>query len=59
MGAPNPSALISKIAGLLGFSQFRKSRQQDRSLLRAAAAASTPTFAIVWKNPEDDIYDTL
>jgi len=34
-------------------------REQERSLIGAAAAASAPAFAAVWSNPEDDVYDAL
>jgi hypothetical protein len=32
-------------------------REQERALTAAFAAASAPAFAVVWSNPEDDIYD--
>ncbi|MEO8926881.1 MAG: hypothetical protein ABI306_06925 [Caulobacteraceae bacterium] len=38
---------------------FIRQRDWDRSLARAAATASAPTFAAVWENPEDDAYDTV
>ena len=64
---PTPQALIEKIASLPtdriaeveDFVDFLRSRDQDRSLTRAAAAASAPAFARVWDNPEDDVYDAL
>lgn len=50
---------IERIAEIEDFVDFIATREQDRSLLRAAAAASAPAFAEVWDNPEDDIYDAL
>ncbi len=59
------SALIEKIQMLPpdrlveveDFVDFIRLREQERVLTRAAAAASAPTFAAVWNNPEDDAYD--
>ena len=34
-------------------------REQERTLTRAASAASTPAFAAIWNNPDDDAYDAL
>jgi hypothetical protein len=33
--------------------------QRERELVRGAADASAATFARVWSNPEDDVYDAL
>jgi hypothetical protein len=38
---------------------FIATREQERSVVRAAAAASAPAFAAVWDNPDDDIYKEL
>jgi len=59
--------LIEKIAALPperrieveDFVDFIAAREQERALARAAAAASTPAFAKVWENPDDDVYDAL
>ncbi len=67
MPAVDPKALIDKIAALPSeriaevedFVDFLRLRDQDRALVRAAAAASAPAFAAVWENPEDDVYDAL
>ncbi len=64
---PNPQALINKIkalpperiAEIEDFVDFIRLREQERALTRAAAAASDPTFATIWNNPEDDVYDAL
>ncbi|MBS0641090.1 MAG: hypothetical protein U1E70_20980 [Acetobacteraceae bacterium] len=52
-------SLIEKIQGLgpdllaevEDFVDFPQLRQQQRRLTRAAAAASAPSFAVVWDNP--------
>jgi len=62
-----PEALIDKISALPieriaeveDFVDFIGQREQEHSLLRAAANASAPAFAAVWNNPEDDVYDAL
>lgn len=67
MAAINPKALIDKISALPSeriaevedFVDFIGQREQQQSLLRAAAVASAPAFAAVWNNPEDDVYDAL
>ena len=46
-----------RIAEVEDFVAFIAAREQDRALVRAAAAASAPAFAAVWDNPEDDTYD--
>ncbi|WP_231726398.1 hypothetical protein, partial [Blastomonas sp. CCH13-E1] len=69
---PVPRALIEKI-GML--SRARQSEVEDfvdfiamrdaasadaeRELSRMVTAASSPVFATVWDNPEDDVYDAL
>ena len=63
----NEQALIDKIVALPperireieDFVDFIRLREQELALTRAAAAASTPAFAVVWNNPEDDVYDAL
>jgi hypothetical protein len=41
------------------FVEFIRQREHDRAPTRAAASASSPAFAAVWNNPEDDVYDAL
>jgi hypothetical protein len=48
-----------QIAEVEDFVEFISDREQERSLTRPSAAASAPTFATVWSNPEDDAYDAL
>lgn len=64
---PNPRSLIEKIKALPpdrideveDFVDFTATRAQERALTRAAASASTPAFAKIWNNPDDDAYDAL
>lgn len=51
-----PSELVAEVED---FVDFLRLKDQDRALSRAAGAASTPAFAAVWDNPEDDVYDAL
>jgi hypothetical protein len=48
-----------RIAEVEDFVDFIASRTQDRTLSRAASAASASSFARVWDNPDDDAYDAL
>jgi len=48
-----------RIAEIEDFVEFIRLREQDRMLTRAAGAASVPSFAAVWSNPEDDVYDAI
>jgi hypothetical protein len=50
---------MDRLAEVEDFVDFLRSRDQDRTLFRAASAASEPAFAAVWNNPEDDVYDAL
>lgn len=64
---PNAHALLGKIqalpieriAEIEDFVEFITAREQQRSLARAASAASAPAFAAIWNNPEDDAYDVI
>jgi len=49
----------SRIAEIEDFVEFIAAREQERSLIRAASAASAPAFAAIWDNPEDDAYDAI
>ncbi|CAN5365300.1 hypothetical protein BH09PSE1_BH09PSE1_05540 [soil metagenome] len=65
MNAVNPKSLIDKINALSGerlaevedFVDFIAGREEGRALSRAAASGSAAAFALVWSNPEDDVYD--
>ena len=39
------------------FIDFVAERDQQMALVHAASAASYPTLALIWSNPEDDVYD--
>jgi hypothetical protein len=65
--AADSKTLIEKIKALPAerivefedFVDFIRLREQERALTRTAAAASTPAFAAIWGNPEDDVYDAV
>jgi hypothetical protein len=48
-----------RIAEIEDFVDFVRLREQDRALIRAAAATSAPSFAAIWSNPDDDAYDAI
>lgn len=60
-------ALIEKIkqlpaqrmAEVEGFVDFLRSREDEQRLTRAAARASEASFAAVWDNDEDAVYDRM
>jgi hypothetical protein len=41
------------------FVDFLRLRSKERGLVRGSAELSAPSFADVWNNPEDDVYDAL
>jgi hypothetical protein len=63
----DPRSLMAKISALPAdrlaeiedFVDFVCLREQERALVRAAAATSTDSFAAIWNNPDDDAYDAL
>ena len=63
----DPKTLIDKIKALPPdhlpeveeFVDLVVARAQNRTVVRAAAAASAPAFEQVWSNPDDDEYDAL
>jgi len=66
--ADSPQSLIKKIEALppehiVEVEEFVDSiaarDRQARASTRAAMAASTPSFAAIWNNPDDDAYDEL
>jgi hypothetical protein len=48
-----------RIAEVEDFVDFIRLREQERGLVRAAAATSAPAFAAIWNNPDDAAYDAL
>jgi len=65
--AADSKTLIEKIKALPAerivefedFVDFIRLREQERALTRTAAAASTPAFAAIGGNPEDNVYDAV
>ena len=49
----------AKVAEVEDFVDFIASREQENALTRAARETSDPSFARVWNNAEDDVYDAL
>jgi hypothetical protein len=64
---PLESALIEKLeqlppqrrAEVEDFIDFLRSREEAGGLTRDATDAATPSFAKVWDNDEDAVYDRL
>jgi hypothetical protein len=48
-----------RIAEIEDFVDFIRCREQERALTRAAATARASSFAAIWGNPENDVYDAL
>ena len=48
-----------RVAEVEDFVEFLRLREEERALTRAATTASSPRFAEVWSNPEDDVYNPL
>jgi hypothetical protein len=46
-------------AEVADFVDFLRSRENDHALVQAAAQASVPSFAAVWDNDADAVYDKL
>jgi hypothetical protein len=46
-----------RIAEVEDFIDFIKQRDQERQLTRVAAQAAEASFAKVWENPDDAVYD--
>jgi hypothetical protein len=53
--ALSPNSLIE----VEDFVDFVRLREKERNITSDAAEASTPAFAAIWNNPEDDVYDSL
>ena len=64
---PDTATLMRKIESLPpervveveDFVDFIRLREQERLATKAVTAASEPSFAAFWSNPEDDAYDAL
>lgn len=47
-----------RVAEVEDFVDFLHQRDEDYRLTLAAARLSEPSFAAVWDNPEDDVYNS-
>ena len=67
MNHPNEKAILEKlrqlsperVAEVEDFVDFLRSRGTDEQLTRVASKLSESTFARIWDNPDDAVYDTL
>ena len=48
-----------RIEEVEGFVDFLRTREQNRTLVAAAARLSEPSFRKIWDNPDDADYDRL
>jgi erythromycin esterase-like protein len=48
-----------RVAEVEDFVDFLRARDERRALVQAAMALSEPSFAAVWDNTEDDVYNDL
>jgi hypothetical protein len=64
---PLPESLIGKISALPlhriaeieDFVDFIGKREERVGIANAATVLSAPAFAVIWDNPEDEVYDAL
>ncbi len=49
----------TRLAEVTDFVDFLRSREKDRALTRSAAQAAATSFAAVWDNDADSVYDKL
>ncbi len=49
----------TRLAEVADFVDFLRSREKDRALTQAAAQTAAASFATVWDNDADAIYDSL
>ncbi len=67
MNTRDPQSLFKKLKSLApervaeveDFVDFLRTRDGERTAVRAAARAAEPAFAKVWDNPADAAYDKL
>lgn len=67
MNTRDPHSLIEKLKRLApervseveDFVDFLRTRDEERSVARAATRAAKPAFAKVWDNEDDAAYDRL
>ncbi|MGD0838827.1 MAG: toxin-antitoxin system, antitoxin component, Xre family protein [Polyangia bacterium] len=49
----------ARVAEVEDFVDFLTSRDTDRELAQAVTAAAAPSFAKIWDNPDDDVYNDI
>lgn len=49
----------TRLAEVTDFVDFLRSREKDRGLTQSAAQAAVASFAAVWDNDADAVYDKL
>lgn len=49
----------TRLAEVADFVDFLRTREKDRELTQAAAQTATTSFAAVWDNDTDSMYDKL
>ncbi len=49
----------TRLAEVADFVDFLCSRESDRTLVQAATQTSVASFAAIWNNDADTVYDTL
>lgn len=49
----------TRLAEVIDFVDFLRSRENDRALVQAATQTSVASFAAVWDNDSDAVYDAL
>jgi len=49
----------ARLAEVTDFVDFLRIREENRALTQAAAQTSAPSFAAVWDNDTDAVYDAL
>ena len=54
-----PPEKVSEVVDFVDFLTARQEEVSNRQLTRAASQLSSGTFAKVWNNPEDAVYDSL
>lgn len=48
-----------KVSEVYDFVDFLNQKEQDLAYIRAAKKLAEPSFADIWNNTEDDVYDQL
>lgn len=60
---PNSQKILqlppTRLAEVADFVDFLRTREKDRALTQVAAQTAVPSFAAIWDNDADAIYDSL